>query len=98
MPITSTDVPPPDAAPTKGDSPPRRRRSGTPEWLLRVSIESVLIMVSILLALGVDEWRDGRDYRELAQQSLQIFALEIEQNLAMMNETLPYHIGLRDVV
>lgn len=100
MPITSTDIPPVESAPDErgAAAPPARRRSSTPEWLLRVTVESLLIIVSILAALAVDEWAEDRDYQELADQSLQIFAREIEQNLAMMNENVPYHVGLRDVV
>ncbi|HEX6134093.1 MAG TPA: hypothetical protein VFZ24_09020 [Longimicrobiales bacterium] len=97
MPITSTDVAPVADAPADG-SAPRSRRSSTPEWLLRVSVESLLIVMSILLALAVDEWREGRNYQELAQHSLEIFGREIEQNLAMLSEIVPYHVGLRDVV
>ena len=80
------------------EAPRKGPLAGTPEWLLRVSIESLLIIVSIVLALAVDEWREGRSYQKLARQSLQIFAREIEQNLAMMNDMVPYHLGLREVV
>ncbi|HEX6306557.1 MAG TPA: hypothetical protein VFZ69_00140 [Longimicrobiales bacterium] len=97
MPITSTDVPIADDAAPRGGAR-AVRRSSTPEWLLRVSVESLLIVMSILLALAVDEWQEGRDYQELAQHSLQVFASEIEQNLAVLNEIVPYHLGLRDVV
>lgn len=97
MPITSTELDPSPPA-TDADSPSRRRLATTPEWLLRVSIESLLIVLSILLALAVDEWREGRSNEALARQSLQIFAREIEQNLAMMNDAVPYHMGLQQVV
>ena len=97
MPITATEL---DSSPdsTENGTSGRRRLATTPEWLLRVSIESLLIMLSILLALAVDEWRESRSYQELARQSLQIFAQEIEPNLAMMNDVVPYHVGLQQVV
>ena len=100
MPITSSThaEPATERVAVAPGAPRKRPLAGTPEWLLRVSIESMLIIVSIVLALAVDEWREGRSYQRLARQSLQIFAREIEQNLAMMNEMVPYHLGLREVV
>ena len=76
----------------------RRPLSGTPEWLLRVTIESLLIVISILAALAVDEFRDGVRNRRLALQSLQIFQREMRQNQARLEDVIPYHTGLRDVV
>jgi hypothetical protein len=86
--VESIDVP---AAPSGS------RLSGTPEWLLRVSIESVLIVVSILLALGVDQWRENRENRLIAHQSLQIFEREVRRNLATLDNEIPYHNGLSQV-
>jgi hypothetical protein len=100
VPITSSTHVEPETERGAGapEAPRKGPLAGTPEWLLRVSIESLLIIVSIVLALAVDEWREGRSYQNLARQSLQIFAREIEQNLAMMNDMVPYHLGLREVV
>ena len=47
------------------------------EWILRALAESTIIVVSIILALAVDEWRDDRQNQELAAQSLMIFEQEI---------------------
>jgi hypothetical protein len=98
-PITSDNVETIDGAPHAGapETAPASRLSGTPEWLLRVSIESVLIVISILLALAVDQWRDTRNNRLLAQQSLEIFEREIRRNLAALDEMIPYHNGVREV-
>jgi hypothetical protein len=74
------------------------RRSSRPEWLLRATIESVLIVSSILLALAVDEWRTARQEREVAEQSLQIFEREMRQNMERLDGVTPFHAGLRDVV
>ena len=98
MPITATEL---ETQPTGHDIPGAvrpARLASTPEWLLRVTVESILIVMSILLALAVDEWQEGRDFEALGQQSLHIFAQEIEQNLAMMNDVVPYHVGLQQVV
>jgi hypothetical protein len=76
----------------------RKGLTGTPEWLLRVTIESLLIVSSILLALAVDQWRDSRHNRIVAQQALDVFNREMNKNLGRIEENLPYHTGLRDVV
>lgn len=68
------------------------------EWVVRALAESVLIVVSIVLALAVDEWRENRQNQELAQQSLEIFEREIRQNLSRIEDAAPYHAGLRDVI
>jgi hypothetical protein len=93
-PITSDSVEAGEAPP---GTPSGSRLSATPEWLLRVSIESVLIVISILLALAVDQWRENRSNRLLARQSLQIFEREVRRNLTALEEVIPYHTGLRDV-
>ena len=68
------------------------------EWILRALAESTIIVVSIILALAVDEWRDDRQNQELAAQSLMIFEQEIRQNLGRVDDAAPDHAGLRDVV
>lgn len=67
-------------------------------WILRIFVESFFIMVSILLALAVDNWRETAQHQRLAQQSLQVFEREMKANLALLDEVSPYHSGLRSVV
>ena len=55
-------------------------------------------MLSILLALAVDNWTESRRHQRLAQQSLEIFEREIRQTLAVVEGNAPYHTGLRSVV
>jgi len=82
--------------------PPRRwrriRTPNRPAWLLRVLVESFSIVLSILVALAVDNWRDNRNNHQLAMKSLRIFEREIRQNLSRLEDVSPYHSGLRDVV
>jgi hypothetical protein len=80
------------------DPPREKTHGGTPEWLLRMVVESMLIVLSILGALGVDQWRDGRHDSMVASQSLEIFEREIRSNQARLVDGVPYHAGLRDVV
>lgn len=74
------------------------RRPSTPAWLLRLTVESFFMIMSILAALAVDNWRDNTNNHRLAMQSLRIFEREIRQNLARLDDVAPYHSGLRVVV
>lgn len=75
------------------EAPAVRRR--VPEWLARVVGESLLIMLSITMALAVDQWKSDRQDRALARESLQSFQREIQLNRARVEDIAPYHAGLR---
>jgi hypothetical protein len=77
---------------------PSAPRFSWPTWLARVLLESFFIMLSILLALAVDNWAETRRHQQLARQSLEIFERELRQNLATVEDIVPYHKGLRSVV
>ena len=68
------------------------------EWIVRGLVESVFVVASILLALAVDEWAENRDFAQLADQSLGIFEQEIAQNRNRIEDGLPYHGGIRDLL
>jgi hypothetical protein len=68
------------------------------EWFVRGFVESVFVVGSILLALGVDAWSENREFAELADQSLGIFEQEIIQNRDRVADGLPYHQGIRDLL
>jgi hypothetical protein len=68
------------------------------EWLVKGLIESVFVVFSILLALAVDEWAANRDFAELANQSLTTFEQEITTNRDRVEDGLPYHGGIRDLL
>jgi type II secretory pathway pseudopilin PulG len=53
--------------------------------------EAVLIVLSILLALAVNEWQDARRDERLANQALAAFRQELSQNRARLRELIPYH-------
>ena len=67
-------------------------------WLPRVLFESALITVSILLALGLDEWREGRQDQETVEVAMSNFLREIRQNKARVDDAAPFNRGLRDVL
>jgi hypothetical protein len=67
-------------------------------WLPRVIFESALITVSILLALGLDEWREDRQDQETVEIALSNFIMELRQNKARVDDAAPFNRGLRDVL
>ena len=70
----------------------------TSVWLPRVIFESALITVSILLALGLDEWRENREAEETIRQAMSNFLSEIRQNKARVDDAAPFNKGLHDVI
>ena len=70
----------------------------TQVWLPQVFFESALIVVSILVALGLDEWREKREAAEVVQQALSNFLIEIRQNNARIEDAAPFNQGLRQVL
>lgn len=58
----------------------------------------MLIVVSILVALYLDEWRDDRQDAENIQDALAYFVSEIQQNRARVEDAAPFNQGLRHVL
>ena len=73
------------------------RRTTMPKtyiWLPRVLFESILIVMSIMLALALDEWRDNKQKQELVVRSMESFAKEIQRNKSLLEDVNPFHHGL----
>jgi len=68
------------------------------EWLPQVIFESALIVVSILVALGLDEWREKREDDQIVQQALANFVREIGQNQSRIDDAAPFNQGLLNVL
>ncbi len=68
------------------------------DWLPRVMFESMLIVLSILVALYLDEWRDDRQEAENIEHALANFVSEIQQNRARVEDAAPFNLGLRHVL
>ena len=64
-----------------------RSGSAAVKWLL----EGLLIIVSVLLAFAVDEYRDNRANRELTLRVLDGIKTEVEHNLATVEPYVPMH-------
>ncbi len=67
-------------------------------WLPQVIIESVLIVVSILVALGLDSWRQDHEDQQLVRTALSNFLTEVQQNQIRVEDAIPFNLGLRLVL
>ena len=67
-------------------------------WLPQVIFESALIVVSILVALGLDEWREDRQDDEVVRHALSNFFIEIQQNRTSVDDAAPFNEGLKNVL
>jgi hypothetical protein len=72
--------------------------NATAVWLPQVLIESALIVISILVALGLDEWREKREDAETAKHALSNFVSEVQQNQARVNAGASFNKGLLNVL
>jgi len=70
----------------------------TAVWLPRVLFESMLIILSILVALGLDEWREDRQDAENIEHALSNFLSEVQQNKSRVEDAAPFNQGLRHVL
>ena len=64
-------------------------------WL-RVSVEGVVIVLSILLAFGIDAWWDGVQERTAEQSVLRGLVIDFEANLEALKSTIATHEEYRD--
>ena len=55
-------------------------------------------MISILVALGLDEWREKREDAEMARQALSNFISEVQRNQARVDDAAPFNKGLLEVL
>lgn len=58
----------------------------------------MLIVMSILLALGVAAWQSDREISELIERSLTSFANEITQNRNTLDDLYRFHVGLQSLL
>ena len=80
-----------------GDPPPAARAPLLDRgWILRAVLESMLIVLSVLLALGVDEWRSERETEERVEQARAALVQEIRANRdrLLKPQAMPYHRAL----
>jgi len=75
--------------------PPARTRR-LPVWLPKALFESALIVLSVLLALAVDEWREDRARQRRVAESLEGIRAELAENRRLVREAERYHTALAD--
>lgn len=75
-----------------GESP----RGTSWAWLPRLLAESVLIVFSVLLALGMDQWLRDRDRAEVARVALESIRAEVEENLVNVERARDHHLAVHD--
>lgn len=73
-------------------------KNTTSDWLPRVLFESFLIVISILVALALDEWREQRQDDDMVHHALLNFVSEINQNKIRIDDATPFNQGLLDVL
>lgn len=73
-------------------------KNTTSDWLPRVLFESFLIVISILVALALDEWREQRQDDDMVHHALRNFVSEINQNKIRIDDATPFNQGLLDVL
>jgi len=67
--------------------------------LPRLFVESLLIILSVLVALAVNDWRAGRERRTRTAEARQAFAREISANREQLasDQILPHHRRLQAI-
>ena len=78
---------PPALAATEPSAKPRRRHRRA---LGRSLFEMLLVVISVLLALTLDNWREDREKAALTQSVLAALAQEIDANRGAINAALDY--------
>jgi hypothetical protein len=86
------DAPTTSPPPRPTDARPPGRRAS------QLLFESVLIVCSVLLAFGLNEWRLQRADREMAASILFGFKQEIEANLRLLEEFQPMHASFAEAI
>jgi hypothetical protein len=67
-----------------------------PAWLPRALAEAFLIVLSVLLALAVDEWRDQRERSARVDTALRGIAAELRENAESVERARVNHLAMRD--
>ena len=67
-------------------------------WLPRALVESTLIVMSILLALALDEWKEDQEIQELIDRSVANFANELARNHSRVEDVRTYHQAVGEIL
>ena len=72
--------------------------SNVGDWLPKALVESLLIVVSIMLALALDEWQEDQEIQELIDRSLVNFSNELTRNKSRIEDVSAYHQGVYQIL
>jgi hypothetical protein len=64
----------------------------------RLAFDSVIIVASVLLAFGLNEWRSERAERHLSENVIEGLHAELTANLALMERMQPVHANLAQAI
>jgi hypothetical protein len=67
-------------------------------WLSQGIFQSILIIISILIALAFDEWREEAEEGELVNRAIYSFEQEIRHNNDSIGEVIPFHNALFEIL
>jgi type II secretory pathway pseudopilin PulG len=73
-----------------------RVRDQTP-WI-QLSIESVLVVLSVLLALALNAWYDHSQEQEKVERALRSLYAELTETQSALENRIPYHAALIDTM
>jgi hypothetical protein len=79
-----------------GGTEPSRGAGAWRGWLPRVLVESLLIVLSVLLALALDEWRDDQTRAERTEAALTSIRAELQENLQSVERARANHLAIGD--
>ncbi len=103
-PVAPAPAPAPPAggrsAPAEAPRAPSPPAAETPDRLARIpwgrlTLETVVIIFSVLLALLLDDWRTSRDERRLVKSVSFSLLVELERNQRLLEALLPYHEAIQ---
>lgn len=88
--VDSVEIEPPVATPVVA-----RTRRRLPRWAPRMLAESALIVFSVLLALALDQWRDGRRQAADARIALDAIVAELQSNRKAADDAMRFHRSIK---
>jgi len=72
------------------------RSNGSRIPWLQLSIEALLVVLSVLLALGLNSWRQSANDDDLERQAVRTIRAEVVENRREVRDRLAYHESLLD--
>lgn len=81
--------------PDDSDAKSAPARARWPAWLPKALFEAALIVLSVLLALVVNEWREDQQQQQRAGVALQSIQAELRENLQSVRRARANHLAMQ---